>query len=178
MPRRQHFWAGWFFTTTCCWQGWRWFKLNCKCCLLFMWSGEFEMRISAELHAKKHLVVRYRQIEICKTAWLKMWSAFIYVYFVDNSDAVKANSALQEDTKSQISDDFVLICWHHFVCIFQDHMSPTKKNNIWFDLCNWKPTSIITYYRWLWNRTLKWEFGHSHQPKFQKKLYGNLFGFS
>ena len=118
MPRRQHFWAGWFFTTTWCWQGARWFKVNCKCCLLFTWSGEFEMRISAELHAKKHLVVRYRQIEICKTAWLKMWSAFIYVYFVDNSDAVKANSALQEDTKSQISDDllaFILLAFFKII---------------------------------------------------------------
>lgn len=75
-----------------------------------MGSGEFEMWMRVELYAKKRAD---SQIEICKTAWLKMWSAFIYVYFVDNSDAVKANSALQEDTKSQISDDLLAsFCLH------------------------------------------------------------------
>ena len=43
---------------------------------------------------------------------------FIYAYFVDNSDTVKANSALQEDTKSQISDDllaFILLAFFKII---------------------------------------------------------------
>ena len=136
-----------------------------------MGSGEFEMRMRVELYAKKRAD---SQIEICKTAWLKMWSAFIYVYFVDNSDAVKANSALQEDMKSQMSDDLLAFI---LLAFFKIIWSQRKKPNIWFDLCNWKPTSIITYYRRLWKRTLKWEFGHSNQPKFQKKTIWQSFCF-
>lgn len=89
-----------------------------------MGSGEFEMWMRVELHAKKRAD---SQIEIimqdCMTEDV---ISFIYVYFVDNSDAVKANSALQEDTKSQISDDLLAsFCLHSSRSYEPNEKNPT-----------------------------------------------------